>query len=117
MDWTLAVVVVPVGDIDRAIAFYREQLGFDLDHHTKAPGMDFAQLTPRGSGCSIVVGELRGWPAMPTRSLKALQLIVADAYRASDELLSRGVETSEIEVIDERDGGTLFGFSAPDRNT
>ena len=35
MDWTLEVVVVPVSDIDRAIAFYRDQLGFQLDHHTQ----------------------------------------------------------------------------------
>jgi catechol 2,3-dioxygenase-like lactoylglutathione lyase family enzyme len=117
MDWTLEVVVVPVADIDRAIAFYRDQLGFALDHHTQAPGMNFAQLTPRGSGCSIVIGNLPGGPAMPAGSLKGLQLVVADAYRARDELLSRGVEAGEIDVIDERDGGTLFGFSDPDGNT
>ena len=39
MDWTLEVVVVPVSDVDRAIAFYRDQLGFILDHDTNAPGM------------------------------------------------------------------------------
>jgi len=42
VDWTLEVVVVPVGDIDRAIAFYRDQLGFVLEHVTEAPGMNFA---------------------------------------------------------------------------
>ncbi len=117
MDWTLEVVVVPVADVDRAIAFYRDQLGFALDHHTQAPGMNFAQLTPRGSGCSIVIGDLPGGPAMAPGSLKGLQLVVADADRARDELLSRGVEAGEIEVIDERDGGTLFGFADPDGNT
>ena len=121
MDWTLEVVVVPVasqnGGVDRAIAFYRDQLGFVLDHHTQAPGMDFAQLTPPGSGCSIVIGELPGRPAMPPGSLKGLQLVVADAYRAREELLARGVAAGEIDVIDERDGGTLFGFADPDGNT
>ena len=117
MDWTLEVVVVPVADVDRAIAFYRDQLAFALDHHTQAPGMNFAQLTPRGSGCSIVIGDLPGGPAMAPGSLKGLQLVVADADRARDELLSRGVEAGEIEVIDERDGGTLFGFADPDGNT
>jgi catechol 2,3-dioxygenase-like lactoylglutathione lyase family enzyme len=121
VDWTLEVVVVPVasqhGGVDRAIAFYRDQLGFGLDHRTQAPGMDFAQLTPRGSGCSIVIGELPGGPAMPPGSLKGLQLVVADAYRAREELLARGVEAGEINVIDERDGGTLFEFADPDGNT
>jgi catechol 2,3-dioxygenase-like lactoylglutathione lyase family enzyme len=117
MDWTLEVVVVPVSDIDRAIAFYRDQLGFNLDHHTQAPGMNFAQLTPPGSGCSIVVGDLPGGQAMPPGSLKGVQLVVADAYEARKQLVERGVAVGEIDVIDERDGGTLFGFSDPDGNS
>ena len=50
MDWTLEVVVVPVSDVDRAIAFYRDQLGFNLDHDTRAGDQRFVQLTPPGSG-------------------------------------------------------------------
>jgi catechol 2,3-dioxygenase-like lactoylglutathione lyase family enzyme len=117
MDWTLEVVVVPVSDTERAIAFYRDQLGFDLDHHTQNAAMNFAQLTPPGSGCSIVVGELPGGPAMAPGSLKGLQLVVADAHRARDELLARGVDADEMQIIDDRDGGTLFGFADPDGNT
>lgn len=114
MHWTLEVVVVPVGDIDRAIAFHRDQLGFNLDFDTSAGEERFAQLTPPGSGCSI---QLKESSPMPPGSLKGLQLVVADAHRARDQLLSRGVAASEIEVIDERDGGTLFGFDDPDGNT
>jgi catechol 2,3-dioxygenase-like lactoylglutathione lyase family enzyme len=121
MDWTLEVVVVPVasqnGGVDRAIAFYRDQLGFHLDHHTHTPDMNFAQLTPPGSGCSIVVGELPGGPAMAPGSLKGLQLVVADAYRAREELSARGVAVDEMQILDDRDGGTLFGFADPDGNT
>ena len=36
---------------------------------------------------------------------------------AREQLISRGVEASEIQVFDERDGGTLFGFADPDGNT
>ena len=114
MDWTLEVVVVPVGDVDRAIAFYRDQLGFNLDHDTRAGDQRFAQLTPRGSGCSIVLGEP---PPMPPGSLKGLQLVVADAYRAREQLFEKGIAVGDIEVIDERDGGTLFGFADPDGNS
>ncbi len=117
MDWTLEVVVVPVSDVDRAIAFYRDQVGFNLDHDTRAGEMRFAQLTPPGSGCSIVLGDVPGGPAMPPGSLKGLQLVVADAYRAREQLLERGVEAGEIDVMDERDGGTLFGFADPDGNS
>ena len=49
--------------------------------------------------------------------MRGLQLVVADAQAARDELLSRGVEASEIQVFDERDGGTFFGFADPDGNT
>nr|WP_296778707.1 VOC family protein [Rhodococcus sp. (in: high G+C Gram-positive bacteria)] len=117
MDWTLEVVVVPVSNLDASIEFYRDKVGFDLDHHTVNEHMTVAQLTPRGSGCSIVIGTLPSQNEMAPGSLKGLQLVVADAYAARDELLSRGVEASEVTVFDERDGGTLFGFADPDGNT
>ncbi|MVA75138.1 VOC family protein [Auraticoccus sp. F435] len=117
MDWTLEVVVVPVSDVDRAIEFYRDRVGFALDHDTRAGEHRFAQLTPTGSGCSIVVGTLPAQQEMAPGSLRGLQLCVADAGAARAELLSRGVEAGEVVVLDERDGGTFFGFSDPDGNT
>ncbi|WP_456825187.1 VOC family protein [Cellulomonas sp. P5_E12] len=117
MDWTLEVVVVPVSDLAASIAFYRDQVGFDLDHETKNEFMHVAQLTPRGSGCSIVIGNLPSQSEMAPGSLKGVQLVVADAAAAREELVSRGVEASEITVFDERDGGTFFGFSDPDGNS
>ena len=117
MDWTLEVVILPVSDLEKAIAFYRDQVGFNLDHETVNEFMRVAQLTPRGSGCSIVIGNLPSQTEMEPGSLKGLQLCVADATAARDELTSRGVECSEIQVFDERDGGTFFGFSDPDGNT
>ncbi|MBC9823976.1 VOC family protein [Terrabacter sp. MAHUQ-38] len=117
MDWTLEVVIVPVSDLDASIAFYRDQVGFALDHNTKNEYMHVAQLTPRGSGCSIVIGDLPSQKAMAPGSLHGIQLVVADAAAAREELVGRGVECSEIQVIDERDGGTFFGFTDPDGNS
>jgi predicted enzyme related to lactoylglutathione lyase len=117
VDWTLEVVVLPVSDIDRSIAFYRDQVGFALDHDTRTDQMHVAQLTPVGSGCSIVIGDLPAQTEMAPGSMRGLQLCVADAEAAREELLGRGVEASEITVFDERDGGTFFGFSDPDGNT
>lgn len=117
MDWTLEVVVLPVSDIDRAIGFYRDKLGFHLDHDTTNEHMHVVQLTPPGSGCSIVVGDLPSQNEMAPGSIRGLQLVVADASAARQELLGRGVEVSEITVFDERDGGTFFGFADPDGNT
>ena len=117
MDWTLEVVVLPVSDIDRSIEFYRDKVGFQLDHHTQNEHMNFVQLTPNGSGCSIVFGNLPSQNEMQPGSMRGLQLCVADAAAARQELLARGVEASEITVFDERDGGTLFGFADPDGNT
>ena len=117
MDWTLEVVVLPVSDIDRSIAFYRDQLGFQLDHDTRTEQMRVCQLTPPGSGCSIVMGDLPAHTEMAPGSLRGLQLVVADAAVAREQLLSKGVDASEIVVFDERDGGTFFGFADPDGNT
>jgi catechol 2,3-dioxygenase-like lactoylglutathione lyase family enzyme len=117
MDWTLEVVTLPVSDLDGTVAFYRDQVGFHLDHRVTNEHVDFAQLTPEGSGCSIVVGTLPSHQEMAPGSMRGLQLVVADAARAREELVSRGVECSEIQVIDERDGGTMFGFADPDGNT
>ena len=117
MDWTLEVVIVPVTDIDRAVAFYRDKVGFHLDHDTKNEHMHVVQLTPNGSGCSIVVGDLPSQNQMKPGSLKGLQLVVSDGRAARAELQSRGVACSEIMVFDERDGGTFFGFDDPDGNS
>jgi catechol 2,3-dioxygenase-like lactoylglutathione lyase family enzyme len=116
VDWTLEVVVLPVSDIDRSIAFYRDQVGFELDHDTKTEQMHVVQLTPRGSGCSIVFGDLPSQREMAPGSMRGLQLVVADARAARQELLDRGVEASDIMVFDDRDGGTYFGFGDPDGN-
>jgi catechol 2,3-dioxygenase-like lactoylglutathione lyase family enzyme len=117
MDWTLEVVVLPVSDIDRSIAFYRDQVGFHLDHDTHNEHMHVAQLTPPGSGCSIVFGDLPAHREMAPGSMKSLQLVVSDAAAARQELLDRGVTVSELTVITPDDGGTFFGFQDPDGNT
>jgi catechol 2,3-dioxygenase-like lactoylglutathione lyase family enzyme len=117
VDWTLEVVVLPVSDIGRAVEFYRDKVGFGLDHDTDNEHMHVVQLTPPGSGCSIVIGNLPAHREMAPGSIRGLQLCVADAAAARAELVGRGVECSEITVFDERDGGTFFGFGDPDGNT
>ena len=117
MDWTLEVVVLPVSDIDRSIAFYRDQLGFELDHDTQNEHMHVVQLTPSGSGCSILFGDLPSQNEMAPGSMKGLQLVVSDGAAARQELLDRGVPCSELMVFSPDDGGTFFGFSDPDGNS
>ena len=117
MDWTLEVVILPVSDIARSIEFYRDKVGFELDHDTTNEFMHVAQLTPRGSGCSIVIGDLPAQREMAPGSIRGLQLVVSDAQAARQELIDRGVEASEIMVFAPGDGGTFFGFSDPDGNT
>jgi catechol 2,3-dioxygenase-like lactoylglutathione lyase family enzyme len=99
MNWTLEVVVVPVADVNRAKAFYADRLGFNVDHDTKvSEGSRIVQLTPPGSGCSIVVGE-GIVPDMPPGSLQGLQLVVPDLRAARDQLVEHGVDVSEIKVV------------------
>ncbi|HEX2467299.1 MAG TPA: VOC family protein [Solirubrobacterales bacterium] len=126
MNWTLEVVVVPVADVDRAKEFYSEQLGFNVDHDSEfSQDMRVVQLTPPGSGCSIVVGE--GISEMAPGSLQGLQLVVPDIRAARTELLERGVEAGEIRVVgpdgqrpagedDELDNVGFLFFHDPDGN-
>jgi catechol 2,3-dioxygenase-like lactoylglutathione lyase family enzyme len=127
MNWTLEVVCVPVKDVDRAKSFYAEQLGFHVDHDTKiGDDVRVVQLTPPGSGCSVVVGK-GAVPDMVPGSLQGLQLVVRDIKAARAELIDRGVEVSDIEVYAKegprpyREGDVLNNvgfcyFSDPDGN-
>jgi catechol 2,3-dioxygenase-like lactoylglutathione lyase family enzyme len=124
VNWTLEVVVVPVSDIDRAKAFYADQVGFAVDFDMVInEGVRLVQLTPPGSGCSIVIGK-GAVPDMPPGSLKGLQLVVPDIHRARAELVDRGVAVSEVQKMGENPGpvadpldnvGFVF-FSDPDGN-
>jgi catechol 2,3-dioxygenase-like lactoylglutathione lyase family enzyme len=124
MNWTLEVVVVPVSDVDRAKAFYSEQLGFNVDHDTViSDDVRIVQLTPPGSGCSIVVGK-GAVPDMAPGSMKGLQLVVADIHKARAQLVDRGVEVSEVQKLGENpvpggeplDNVGFVFFSDPDGN-
>lgn len=112
MDWKIELVDVPVSDVDRAIAFYRDQAGFTLDHdHRVGEGVRFVQLTPPGSACSIVFGE--GISEMAPGSQRGIQVVVADAERARVELLGRGVDASD---VDDQPWGRFVRFADPDGN-
>ena len=100
MNWTLELVQIPVSDVDRAMAFYAEQVGFTVDHDTRVgDGPGVVQLTPPGSGCSIALGK--GIVDMPPGSPKGLQLVVSDIHTARAQLVERGVNVTEIQVFEE----------------
>jgi len=112
MDWKLELVAVPVTDVDRAKAFYVDQVGFVADHdQTVSDDIRFVQLTPPGSACSIAFG--RGIVDSAPGSLKGLQLVVADAEVARKELAERGVDVSEVHDFP---WGRFVYFSDPDGN-
>jgi len=110
MDWKLELVAVPVVDVDRAKAFYTDQVGFNADHdHRVSDDLRFVQLTPPGSACSISLGVTDAVPG----SINGLQLVVDDITAAHAELAGRGVEVSEIQ---EFPWGRFVFFSDPDGN-
>ncbi|ROO86489.1 catechol 2,3-dioxygenase-like lactoylglutathione lyase family enzyme [Actinocorallia herbida] len=126
MNWTLEVVIVPVSDVARAKEFYAGRLGWHIDHETPLPdGRLMLQLTPPGSGCSIVIAQ--GLTDMPPGALQGLQLVVNDLRAAHAELLGNGVETSDIVVLgphgqrpsdlgDDLDNVGFLFFTDPDGN-
>ena len=112
MDMKLELVAVPVSDVDRAKAFYVDQVGFVADvDQTVSEDIRFVQLTPPGSACSIAFG--RGIVDSAPGSLKGMQIVVADAEAARDELAGRGVEVSDVQDFP---WGRFVYFSDPDGN-
>jgi catechol 2,3-dioxygenase-like lactoylglutathione lyase family enzyme len=113
----LEVVGLPVRDVDTAVAFYSDQVGFHVDHDI-APSehMRVVQLTPPGSSCSVVVGT--GLPLGEPGSTKGLQLVVEDIDTARRELADRGVEITDVQQLGpEGSPGSRFAFfSDPDGN-
>lgn len=113
MDWKLELVPVPVTDVDRAKAFYVEQVGFHDDHDYRVTeNLRFVQLTPPGSACSIVMGT--GVTTMAPGSQKGLQVVVEDVAAARSRLIERGVDASDVDV---QPWGSFVTFSDPDGNT
>src|SRR3954447_12690476 len=116
MQMKLELIPLPVSDVDRAIAFYVDKLGFDKDVDVQpGEGVRVVQVTPDGSACSIGFGTgldvYRGEPG----SVRGLHLIVDDIDKTRDELIGRGVEVGEIHDF----GGGVrgAGFADPDGNT
>lgn len=113
MDWKLELVPVPVSDVDRAKAFYVEQVGFHADHdHQVHEGPRFVQLTPPGSACSIVMGT--GITEMAPGSQRGLQIVVNDVALARQQLIAHGVDASDVDI---QPWGSLVTFAEPDGNT
>jgi len=112
MDMKLELVAVPVSDVDRAKAFYTDQVGFNLDHdHKVNDEIRFIQLTPPGSACSITIGK--GVTGATPGSVEGLQVVVDDADAARAHLVERGVEASEVQDFP---WGRFVFFSDPDGN-
>jgi catechol 2,3-dioxygenase-like lactoylglutathione lyase family enzyme len=122
MDWKIEVIPVPVADVDRAKGFCAEKAGFTVDLDTQiSDTMRIVQLTPPGSGCSIVLGS--GTTSAPG-TLQGVQLVVDDIETARAELLERGVDATAVRHFDNGDwidghGGpwnSFVFFSDPDGN-
>lgn len=94
MDLKLEVLVIPVGDVDKAKAFY-EQLGFRLDADFSAND-DFrvVQVTPPGSEASIIFGK--GVSSAAPGSAQGLHLVTKDIEVTREELVARGADVSEV---------------------
>jgi catechol 2,3-dioxygenase-like lactoylglutathione lyase family enzyme len=112
MDMKLELVILPVTDIDRAKAFYVDQLGFNADHDQRVhETLRFVQLTPPGSACSIAIGE--GLTEAVPGSVRGLQLVADDVTKLREVLVDRGADVTDVEVLA---WGSFIYFSDPDGN-
>ena len=118
MEMRLELVPLPVSDVDRALAFYVEKVGFHLDHDVGSQdgALRVVKLKPPGSACSIVIGKGLGEvDEMRPGAVKGLHLVVADVAAARAELANHGVAVS---AVDEHPRGIKYVyFSDPDGNS
>ena len=130
--FSVEVIIIPVSDVDRALRFYRDQLGFHLDvDYSPNDAFRIVQLTPPGSACSIQIGK--GLTDARVGSLSNVYLVVTDLDATRTQLLERGTAVSTIRhktPIGAWDGGFAPGldpargdyasfasFSDPDGNS
>jgi catechol 2,3-dioxygenase-like lactoylglutathione lyase family enzyme len=129
--FSVEVITLPVSDVERALRFYVDRVGFTLDvDYAPNDAFRVVQLTPPGSGCSIQIG--RGLTDAPVGSLRNVYLVVTDLEAARIRLREHGVDVDEIRhkvPIDAWDGSlapgldhgrrdyaSFAGFSDPDGN-
>lgn len=112
MDFRIELIFVPVSDTDRAVAFYGDTLGWNVDHdHRVSESLRFVQVTPPGSACSISFGD--GISDDAPGSMRNVQVVVDDADAALAYLRERGVEA---DGVDEQPWGRFVRFADPDGN-
>lgn len=111
MDWKIELVALPVSEVDRAKDFY-VKIGFNADHdHSPSPDVRFVQLTPPGSGCSICIGK--GLTSAAPGSVEGMQVVVASAEQAYQQLIAAGVEATPVK---DEGWGLFTYFADPDGN-
>lgn len=112
MDFRIELIFVPVSDTDRAVAFYGDTLGWNVDHdHRVSETLRFVQVTPPGSACSIAFGD--GLSDDAPGSMRNVQVVVDDADAALASLRERGVEA---DGVDDQPWGRFVTFVDPDGN-
>ena len=112
VDYRLELVIIPVTDVDRAVAFYGDTLGWSVDfNQVVSAELRFLQVTPPGSACSIAFGI--GLLPDGVAPYPGLQVVVADADAARDDLVARGVEVGDVQELA---WGRFVWFTDPDGN-
>ncbi len=113
MECKIELIFIPVTDVDRAIEFYVETVGFNLDMEARVDeNTRFVQVTPPTSACSIAFGE--GITDMTPGTQNSIQVVVPDAEAARRHLVERGVEAPEVQVLA---WGSFTSFTDPDGNS
>jgi len=112
MDYKIELIPLAVTDVDRSVEFYRDAVGWNVDHdRVVSPELRFVQVTPPGSASSICFGI--GLDMMPTGSSQFIQVVVSDAGEALAHLRDRGVACEGVEDLP---WGRFVYFADPDGN-
>lgn len=112
MDFKIELVPINVSDVDGAVQFYGEKVGWNIDFdETPMEGLRFVQVTPQGSACSFCFGT--GLDMLPEGQTQRVQIVVADAEAARDYLRERGIECTDVKDLA---WGRFVEFSDPDGN-
>ena len=95
MNVNLEVVTIPVSDVDKALEFYHDRLGWRVDADINNGDLRVVQVTPTGDGhTSIAFGH--GIPTATPGSQRHLELVTSDIVATREELVQRGIDITEV---------------------
>ena len=110
----IRTVGIPVSDQDRAVAFYRDVLGFDILMDAPLPQLGARWIEAAPAGAPVSVALVKTDTTTPGGKETGIRFTTADAAAAHAELAAAGVDVDEL--LEWPGVPPMFALRDPDGN-